>query len=192
MATNTDKAQQILSVIRSEIGRQLPPIEHEAGHLEHDAAAYTVRGGHLYDIDRFAKLAEDLGDVTSDATDDDAQSIIETTKEHIQSALGTFKYGAAHRPPALDAENYSAVLSYVDTLQQWNAARRFAVIMNGILEVEGPAEPESQQETGWSKAARARRGESGHPLGALIERDGARSVYSDHGNGGRVEIWDNE
>lgn len=68
-----------------------------------------------------------------------------------------------------------------------------------IRALETPEQPQTQPAqttapTGWSKAAQARRGEPSHPLGDLIERQGGRSVYRDttFGNGGRVEIWDNE
>ncbi len=144
MTTNqTTKAQAIIDVTRKEIG-----YAGQAGAIYTDltvheqAVAHTGAGSRLYEIAIFQKLADDLGAIDTDATAEDAETIIEVTIEHVDSALGIVRYGAANTQPLtypLDTDGYANVLSYVHTLNEWNAARRFAGIMNGLLESQAVA-----------------------------------------------------
>lgn len=136
MTTNDiTKAQQILDLIHSEL-RSVDELSNIGGTLTERAAAHTVRGGRLHEIALFQKLADELGDIDSDAADDDSWSILEATREHLTAALSTVNYGAGHRPPTvpLNPEDYVAVGRYVEALQEWNAARRFAALVTGILD----------------------------------------------------------
>lgn len=55
-----------------------------------------------------------------------------------------------------------------------------------------PTPATTQHTTGWSKAARARRGEhtTSHPLGERISGGNGYTLYQDDINGGTVQIWD--
>jgi hypothetical protein len=144
MTTNQiTKAQAILDATRKEVG-----YAGQAGAIYTDltvreqAVAHTGAGSRLYEIALFQTLADDLGDIDTDATDEDADTIIEITIEHVNSALGTVKYGPANTQPLtypLDTDGYANALSYVHTLNEWNAARSFAGIMNSLLESQAVA-----------------------------------------------------
>lgn len=145
--TNTTAAQNLLTILRAETTDahrilNSPPITYDGDtttqQVRDAAVKHHTLGGRLYELQRFAALADDLGDITTDATDDDADSIITTTLDHLQRAASFASYGAGTVHPA-DLTDPVAVSRYATALLERAAAQRF---VNYLTDQLGDLAPE--------------------------------------------------
>lgn len=143
MTTNVEKAQTVLDMLRSELDQATAKLDSYSridssysdlsGRIKEAAAIRQVDSTRYAQIAYSARLAEDLGDITTDATEDDADSIIDITREHLTEALAAAD--ARIELPA-DITDRVALASYVAALTDRAAAQRFTEIVAGILEHE--------------------------------------------------------
>lgn len=137
--SNTEQANAILKILRSEIAEATTLITGEpfgslarpgdlVNQLRWGVAGHHARANRYAELLPLVELAEALGDIDGDATDDDAEGLLQISREHLLKARL-----ASAPAPLKDPTDRASFGGYIAALDAYAASLRFAEILTAIL-----------------------------------------------------------